>query len=125
MLIGGRGSDQLDGGKDDDLLVAGFTLFDDNREALLAIMKEWNSSDSFTNRRSHLMGTTSGSLSGNFLLKPSGSSRTVFDDNAIDELWGGEGRDWFLLNMNSAAQSRVDKIKDWRNGDEDDDINLF
>ena len=71
------------------------------------------------------MGTTAGSLSGNFLLKPSGTSRTVFDDNAIDELWGGEGRDWFLLNMNSAEQSRVDKIMDWRNGDEDDDINLF
>ncbi len=23
---------------------------------------------------------------------------------------GGDGRDWFLLNMNSAEQSRIDKI---------------
>ena len=125
LLIGGRGSDRIDGGQADDLLIAGFTQFDDNREALLAIMKEWTRSDSFTTRRSQLMGTTPGSLSGNFLLRPSGTNRTVFDDNALDELWGGEGRDWFLLNMNSAENSRVDKIKDWRNGDEDDDINLF
>jgi Ca2+-binding RTX toxin-like protein len=125
LLIGGRGSDRIDGGKDDDLLISGYTSFDNNTAALMAIMREWNSSDSFENRRSQLMGTTPGGLNGSYLLKPSGTGRTVFDDNSLDELWGGEGRDWFLLNMNSAENCRVDRIRDWRNGDEDDDINLF
>jgi Ca2+-binding RTX toxin-like protein len=125
LLIGGRGSDSIKGGKGDDLIISGFTAFDDNREALLAIMKEWTRNTSFASRRDRLMGTTSGGLNGGYFLIPSGASRTVFDDNDVDELWGGDGNDWFLLNMNSAEQSRVDKIKDFRNGDEDDDINLF
>lgn len=125
LLIGGRGADQIDGGRDDDLLIAGFTALDSNREALAAILREWNSSRSLADRRSRIMGTTAGGLNGSDLLKTFGGDRTVFDDDAVDLLWGGEGRDWFLLNMNTAEGSRRDWIMDWRALDEDDDINLF
>jgi Ca2+-binding RTX toxin-like protein len=125
LLIGGRGSDEIDGGTGDDLIIAGYTSYDRNREALDAIMAEWTSNRSFTQRRNNIMGTTSTGLNGTWRFKPMGSGRNVFDDNAVDYLWGGEGRDWFLLNMNSAEGSRRDQITDFRNGDEDDDIDLF
>ena len=126
LLIGGRGSDWIAGGTGDDLIVAGYTALDSNRAALDAVMKEWTSNRSFTQRRSNIMGTTTGGLNGTTYLKPSGSGRNIFDDDATDYLWGGEGRDWFLLNMNSAEGSRRDQLIDFRtNTDEDDDINLF
>ena len=71
------------------------------------------------------MGSTDTRLNGTSYLKPSGPQRNVFDDNAVDYLWGGEGRDWFLLNMDTADGSQRDQIMDWRSQDEDDDINLF
>ena len=125
VMIGGRGSDYLDGGKDDDLLIAGYTSLDNNRSALEAVLREWTSDRSFTDRRNNIMGVTSTGLNGTSWLKPSGPKRSVFDDDAVDYLWGGEGRDWFLLNMDSAESSRRDQLIDFRNGDEDDDINLF
>ena len=125
VMIGGRGSDNIDGGKDDDLLIAGYTSLDNNRAALEAILREWTSNRSFTDRRNNIIGVTSTGLNGTSWLKPSGLGRSVFDDDAVDYLWGGEGRDWFLLNMNSAENSRRDQLIDFRNGDEDDDINLF
>ncbi|MBL8814305.1 MAG: PKD domain-containing protein, partial [Planctomycetaceae bacterium] len=125
LIIGGRGSDEIDGGTGDDLIIAGYTAYDRNRLALDMIMQEWTSNRSFTQRRSNIMGTSSTGLNGNWLFKPLGTGRTVFDDDTVDYLWGSEGKDWFLLNMNSAEGSRRDQIKDFRNGDEDDDIDLF
>jgi hypothetical protein len=125
LLIGGRGADRIEGGKEDDLIIAGFTALDDNREALQAILKEWTSHRSFSERRSRILGATPGGLNGSWVLKSDGSGRSVFDDGALDQLWGGDGRDWFLLNLDSAPGTVRDQIKDWRSQDEDDDIDLF
>lgn len=125
LLIGGLGSDFLYGGTGDDLLIAGYTTWDHDRQALDAIMREWDRNTNFASRRRRLTGEQLGGLNGSYLLKPQGEGRTVFDDDAVDFLWGGSGRDWFLANTNSEEESRRDILVDLWFNDEEDDIDLF
>ena len=50
ILIGGLGSDRVAGGGSSDLLIAGETSFDARKSALLAIMGEWESARSLSQR---------------------------------------------------------------------------
>jgi hypothetical protein len=93
VLIGGLGKDVLIGSGGSDLLIAGTTAFDDNEVALRAILAEWTSRDNYATRVGRLLGTLPGGLNGPYHLNAS----TVFDDGSADLLWGGCGRDWFVV----------------------------
>jgi hypothetical protein len=121
LLIGGLGADLLDGGTGDDVLLGGYTSYDTqvasngsvghviDLNALRAIMSEWANGDSpslstqenYKTRISHLRG--GGGLNGSSLL----NNKTVFDDGAIDRLFGSDGFDWFLVNKKQDSDSRV------------------
>jgi Ca2+-binding RTX toxin-like protein len=86
LLIGGADFDTLRGGAGDDILIGGTTAFDDNVSALAAIMREWTSSRPFRKRYGNL-------ATGLF---PLVRGQTVLDDAVRDDLFGGQGQDWFF-----------------------------
>ena len=93
-----RYSQSIYGGSD--LLIAGRTAFDNNEDALCAIMAEWTSTRSFADRVANLRGAGNGPrLNGNYFLKTTGPDATVFDDGAADRLTGGAGSDWFFIGL--------------------------
>jgi hypothetical protein len=76
------------------------SAFDHNQAALAAILAEWTSARSYTDRVANLSGTGSGpSNNGNYFLIASGPSATVFDNGASNVLHGGSGLDWFFANL--------------------------
>jgi uncharacterized protein (TIGR03118 family) len=86
ILIGGDGHDKLLGDGADDILIGGSTVHDANPVALLQILGEWNSTDSFADRKSKLRNGTGG--------LPALNASTVIDDHLADLLIGGSGQDW-------------------------------
>jgi Ca2+-binding RTX toxin-like protein len=94
LLIGGTGADTVSGGGGDDILIAGWTDYDANDAALLAVLDEWNSGRDFTSRVNNILGVTTTGLNkvngvGIYL-----STATVHDDgSAVDILDGGTGND--------------------------------
>ena len=69
---------------------------------------EWTSSRSFASRVANLRGPGTGTrLNGNTFLDAS----IVLNDNALDQLFGSNGQDWFLGKVG------LDLFKD-RNGNE-------
>jgi Ca2+-binding RTX toxin-like protein len=106
LMIGGAGKDVLFGGGRGDILIGGTTAYDSNETALRALLAEWASADSYKTRVEHLFGTLGGGLNGSYHL----NADTVHDDGARDVLWGGDGRDWFLV-------SPKDKVKDRRHNE--------
>jgi hypothetical protein len=99
ILIGGRGADLLDGGNGGDILVAGFSPTyeantTDARAALCSILDEWKRGQGgYAGRVDHI--TNGGGLNGSNVF----NATTLFDDDEIDVLIGGNGRDWFFLNL--------------------------
>jgi Ca2+-binding RTX toxin-like protein len=91
LLIGGDGHDQLFGEAGDDILVAGSTTFDENQDALAAIMAEWTSSNNYITRVNNIC--FGGGANGAFTL----DDATVIDDGLNDILRGDGGLDWFSL----------------------------
>jgi uncharacterized delta-60 repeat protein len=107
LLIGGAGADKLDGGADDDLLIAGSTSLDENLEGLSAILTEWTSTRSYTDRATDIQ-TGSGATAGFYF-----DDTTVIDDAAKDVLTGGSGRDLFYRNTNAGVlDTTSDKAAD-------------
>jgi PKD domain-containing protein/hemolysin type calcium-binding protein len=90
LLIGGNGRDRVLGKAEDDILVGGTTEFDDDRDALGAIMAEWTRTDrDYGQRVDSLM--NGGGLNGDVLL----THGTVFSDGERDLLAGQSGTDWY------------------------------
>ena len=119
ILIGGTGTDRIVGNADDDILIAGFTEFDNSEAALMAILNEWTSTRSYAERTANIAGTGNGAsfvarLNGNYFLMNEGPSATVRDDNAKDILTGSAGQDWFFANLEITNDDAVieDKITD-------------
>ncbi|HWP40561.1 MAG TPA: hypothetical protein VNL70_06505, partial [Tepidisphaeraceae bacterium] len=104
LLIGGLGSDLLVGNIDEDIIIAGYTSHDGDRDALLAIMAEWTSTRTYSQRVANIRNGsgTPARNNGSVFLNPDGPSRTVFDDAATDLLFGGAGNDWFFFNADAA-----------------------
>jgi Ca2+-binding RTX toxin-like protein len=99
LLIGGLGADVLRAGGGDDILIGGTTAFDANFAALSSLIAEWGRTNlGYSARVDHLTGATSGGLNGSNLLTAS----TVFDDAAVDELYGEGNQDWFLYGSSGA-----------------------
>jgi hypothetical protein len=99
VLVGGTGADRIVGGSNDDLIIAGYTSYDANEAALLAILAEWNSSRSYNDRIANLGGTGTGTrLNGSYFLKK-GTGATVFEDTDADTMTGAAGSDWYFLSL--------------------------
>jgi Ca2+-binding RTX toxin-like protein len=108
LLIGGQGADTIRGKGGDDILIGGTTAWDANPLALCRIMDEWSRTDAdYLTRIKHLHDGSAGGLNGRFLL----NSRTVFDDAAIDVLFGNSGADWFFARISGATRDRVKDAK--------------
>jgi hypothetical protein len=109
ILIGDKGADQISGGSalGGDILIGDYTTFDAmttaNQAALMSILAEWQSADSYANRFHDIHQGTSylpGShLNGNNKLV-FGPTGTVRSDGAVDTLTAavsGQALDWFFL----------------------------
>jgi uncharacterized protein (TIGR03118 family) len=90
VLIGGDEADMLLGGTGDDLLIGGSTAHDSNAAALLQILTEWTSANSYNLRVTNLR-TGAGGL-------PKLDSTTVLDNGAGDLLVGAADLDWFFAS---------------------------
>ncbi|HYT91905.1 MAG TPA: hypothetical protein VEL76_24540, partial [Gemmataceae bacterium] len=117
LLIGGLGADTLRGGGGDDILIGGYTDHDANVQALLAIVKEWGRTDADYNTRvKHVNGSLSGGWNvigtTRILLTASTvhTAGTVDDDNAVDNLYGDAGTDWFFARKKGSRRDRVNDL---------------
>jgi Ca2+-binding RTX toxin-like protein len=111
LLIGGTGADLLSSNADEDILIAAKTAFDANQAGLFAIMAEWTSERSFTDRVANLRGAGSGPRdNGNYFLKVSGTDATVYDDDDVDVLSGASGSDWFFANLSGGATDIINGL---------------
>jgi hypothetical protein len=104
VLIGGLGEDLLRGNDGDDILIGDATAYDDNDVALSAILAEWTSDNPYNKRVENIRNGTG--LAVGYAL----DATMVIDDNAIDTLWGGRDRDWFL---SSSKRDRVTDCNPW------------
>lgn len=98
LMIGGTGADRMVGNADDDILIAGFTAFDDNLAALAAIQAEWTSNHDLATRLANLSGQSEGNADRHndaYFLK---LGETVLDDGEEDKLTGSSGLDWFFFD---------------------------
>jgi|GEM_PF-534177 len=91
VLVGGDGLDRLLGRANDDLLIGGSTTHDGDTAALLQILDEWTSTDSYATRVDKLRNGTDG--------LPKLDATTVTDDGLRDFLMGGPGLDWFFAGL--------------------------
>ncbi len=79
------------GNQDEDILVIGTTAYDSNNAALLAIMSEWTSGNSYNTRVTNITNGT-GLAAGSRLVGDGGATQTVFNDNDVDTLTGSQGQ---------------------------------
>ncbi|MBC7817849.1 MAG: hypothetical protein IAG10_13235, partial [Planctomycetaceae bacterium] len=94
ILIGGEGTDTLKGDSGDDILIGGSTAHDDDQMALVAILSELTSGNTYADRVANIRdgsGDVSGQNDGNFF-----DDGTVIDDGEVDQLFGGSNQDWFV-----------------------------
>lgn len=106
ILIGGDSGDQLIGGNNSDLLIAATYQSEQDPTALAALLAEWASADSYSDRIARLEGTMAGGANGSFTL----TQATVTEDGDPDTLTGGAGQDWFIGT--TPADSVTDKAVD-------------
>jgi hypothetical protein len=114
ILIGGYGADTLRGGSGEDILIGGRTNYDSSAPASIvaldSIMAEWNSSRTYKQRIFNISNGTAANSnqmdsstfntrqnSNNFLRSTGFSTDiTVFDDAAVDGLFGDTNQDWLF-----------------------------
>jgi hypothetical protein len=100
LLIGELGADSITGGSGGDILIGDATSFDamtaGNEKALMAILSEWQSADSYATRFSDINTGTGGGLNGSFKLN---FGTTVKDDGVADTVTAApsaQALDWFF-----------------------------
>jgi Ca2+-binding RTX toxin-like protein len=103
LLIGGEGEDRLRAGGGGSLLIGGTTDYDTNLVALSAVAAEWGRGDLGYNVRVGHLGGQPGGLNGPYVL----TTATVHDDAASDDLFGGNGLDWFFARLSGPAKDKV------------------
>lgn len=104
LLIGGRGADRIVGNADDDVLIAGWTLFDADPAALATVMAEWTRADKTAAERVAALRSGTGFNGGVRV-----DAQSVFSDEAEDVLTGTSGLDWYLYD---SARDRVTDLND-------------
>jgi hypothetical protein len=101
LVIGSHDEDWLFGNGGEDILIGGFTVHDDDIDALDAIMAIWGSAASFNDRRNELTG------SGDLLE----AGVAVFDDDANDDIFAlGGGRDLVFGDSSVAGDGVQDSL---------------
>jgi hypothetical protein len=102
LLIGGPGNDTIIGGAADDIIIGDHAAYDSSYHlayqevALMSILAEWQSADSYATRVSNLQ-------SGPY---PLARGNTVTDDGGTDKLTGGGGLDWFFADGHDTVADR-------------------
>ncbi len=97
ILVGGLGADILNSGGGEDILIAGATIYDQNtatnRQAWCRIVDEWSrGTGTYQTRIKNLR--VGGGRNDSVVLNVT----AVLDDSSVDQVFGGNGSDWFLLN---------------------------
>ncbi|HEX3148345.1 MAG TPA: Calx-beta domain-containing protein [Gemmataceae bacterium] len=111
ILVGGLGIDSLNGGGGNDILIGNKVVYEDDLSAMRMLRLEWGRTDiSQQQKMDHLSGFLSGGQNGTYYLNPT----TIQEDNAIDDLWGGVGTDWFFAAPSGPwADRRRDTTEYW------------
>jgi hypothetical protein len=93
ILIADKGTSTITGGSADDIVIGGYTSYDGsgnaNDLALMAIMAEWQSSDSYATRVAKIKAGVAGGAK--FVL-----GTTVFSNGQSNSLNGGGGKNWII-----------------------------
>jgi Ca2+-binding RTX toxin-like protein len=107
IIIGGTGADALTSNNGDDILIAGETSFDDNPVSLRALLAEWSSGRTYTERVNNLRNGTGSPVraNGSVFLQ---ADVTVFDDAIADTLTGNSGTDWYFANIDTGTKDKTD-----------------
>jgi uncharacterized repeat protein (TIGR01451 family) len=116
LLIGGLGQSTIVARSGDALEIAGTTSFDDNLEALAAILAEWSSTDSYAARVANLIGQGNGDgsqLNGNYFLQ---AGTTVFSNGLGDTLEAGSGQDLLFAHVDGSGV--LDVLNNLKDGDQ-------
>ncbi|HZU37018.1 MAG TPA: hypothetical protein VFA18_13950, partial [Gemmataceae bacterium] len=100
LLIGDKGADHVTGGSGGDILIGDYTTYDSmstaHQDALMAILAEWQSADSYATRFHDINTGTGGGLNGKAKLN---FGTTVLDDGVADTLTAAastQALDWFF-----------------------------
>ncbi|HZU38327.1 MAG TPA: hypothetical protein VFA18_20550, partial [Gemmataceae bacterium] len=103
LLIGDKGTDHINGGSGGDILIGDYTTYDSmttaNQNALMAILAEWQSADSYATRFQDIDTGTGGGLNGASKLN---FGVTVKDDGFADTLTAAvsaQPLDWFFQGV--------------------------
>jgi hypothetical protein len=114
ILIGDKGADQIIGGSGGDILIGGYTTYDTmstaNELALMSILAEWQSGDSYATRFQDIDTGTGGGLNGTAKLN---FGTTVFDDASANVLTAAVNPallDWFF-------KGTKDKLNNFETGE--------
>ena len=95
ILIGGLGLDHLISGSASDVLIGDSTVYDQHDAALLALLDEWTSTRSRSERIDNLSAGTGPLLSGTGYKLEKGT--TVNDDGHADDVDGAFSDDWLFM----------------------------
>ena len=95
VLIGGLGLDHLISGFNSDVLIGDSTNYDNHDAALLALLDEWTSSRSRSERITNLANGTGPILGGTGYQLEAGT--TVTNDGEFDDIDGFFSDDWFFI----------------------------
>ncbi len=99
ILIGGAGQDVLQGSAGESIFIGGATAYDNDDAALMAIVAEWGSRRTFTDRVNRLRnGVGSDRL---ILLR---LNATVIDDLVQDRMIGGRAIEWFMAFADDSVE---------------------
>jgi Ca2+-binding RTX toxin-like protein len=90
ILLGGADADTLFGEGGDDILVADTTSIDSDESAAADVFAEWTSANPYVDRVNNIRAL----------------GISIFDDGAIDTLWGQGGLDWFLFSPGDRLKDR-------------------
>lgn len=90
LVVGGLGLDDLLAGDEEDVSVGGDLSFGADDEMISEVLAEWFSEGDYVSRVSHLSGESGGLNGGAFL-----NLSALIDDEVMDNILGGLGRDWF------------------------------
>jgi hypothetical protein len=110
ILIGDAGSDTVTGGSGSDILMGDGTTLDamttSNQQALMAVLAEWQSSDSYATRFTDIDTGTGSGLNGTAKLN---FGTTVLDDGSADTVTGllsSQALNWFFQGAGDVLQNR-------------------